>query len=218
MTAPTPVELTAKKWKAMQLIGVALLKDHLLSLCAGLVFTSVAYAAPQPFEIKGLTLGRREAEACGEAEVRSQQRLFEQAGGSGVELPATSCEIRVGSVAGVKVDGPARLLFWHGRLIRLVIEFGRLELDDFAALRSSLSELHGKPRAVRQAPFNTDTWSASSSSMELERTDRFPTTTTLYLTEPKGWSEYLKSRKRASQVLETIERQRRREDVRGKTQ
>ena len=172
-----------------------------------------ASAAPLQFALKGRVLGATELEACGQAVVTEYQPLLDAAGSSDVLFPASSCDVEFGTVARVAVDGPARLLFWRGRLIRVIVHFGRLDPQDVASLRGALVGLYQSPSTKRQSPFITDVWRAGSRRLELERTQSSPTNTDLFLTESTDWSEYDRASERATAAMAAVDRRRRREDV-----
>lgn len=177
------------------------------------VFSYQATAAD--FQIKGRTLGMNESSACGEAPLNNRQTTLDATGVRGIDFPATGCELALDTVAGLKPSGPARLLFWKGRLIRLIVEFERVDLENAAALRTTFSNSFGLPSTKHSAPFRTDTWLSGKQVLELEWTGRIPADVGAYLTESTGWAEYQKAEARARSAIEALDKKKRSNDLRN---
>jgi hypothetical protein len=170
-------------------------------------------SAAAEFQVKGLKLGLTEEQACGSSPVVRHQETLEATGVTGLDFPATGCQLNFDSVAGIRPSGPARLLFWKGRLIRVIVEFERLELSDAAALRVAFMDLHGKPASRRSPPFRTDIWRTGKQKLELEWSEGLPTNVGVYMTDELAWAEYQRVQQRASNAVEALEKKRRSEDV-----
>lgn len=177
------------------------------------VLTWIDSSVAAELQIKGLTLGLTEAQACRSSPVVRHQELLEAAGVTGFDFPATGCQLHFDSLAGIQPSGPARLLFWKGRLIRVIVEFEHLELAEAAALRVAFMDLHGKPVSRRSAPFRTDTWRTGKQKLELEWSDGLPTSVGVYMTDESAWAEYQRIQQRASNAVEALEKKRRSDDV-----
>jgi hypothetical protein len=169
--------------------------SRLLVLTAAL-FSSAASSAE--FQLKGQTLG-----------------ADEKTGVTDVNFPATGCELAFDTVAGIRLSEPAKLLFWKGRLIRLLVRFESVELNDAAALRAAFMDLYGKPSTRRSAPFRTDTWRSERHSLELEWTDGTPANVGAYLTDSVNWAEYQKVEVLATKAIQALEKKRRSNDLRN---
>ncbi|WP_240097347.1 hypothetical protein [Thermomonas flagellata] len=172
-------------------------------------------AAATDFQIKGRTLGMNESSACGDAPLTNLQLALEATGVKGIEFPATGCELALDSVAGLTPAGPARLLFWKGKLIRLIVEFEHVDLEEAAALRTAFISSFGRPVTKRSDPFRTDTWRSRKQVLELEWTDRIPADVSAYLTDSTGWLEYQKAEARARSAIKALDSKKRSDDLRN---
>jgi hypothetical protein len=186
--------------------------SRLLVLTAAL-FSSAASSAE--FQLKGQTLGADEKTACGLAPVTNRQDSLNATGVTDVNFPATGCELAFDTVAGIRLCEPAKLLFWKGHLIRLLVRFESVELNDAAALRAAFMDLYGKPSTRRSAPFRTDTWRSERHSLELEWTDGTPANVGAYLTDSVNWAEYQKVEVLATKAIQALEKKRRSNDLRN---
>jgi len=164
------------------------------------------HAADFSFTIKGRSLGQSTEIACQGVAPSSQEALLRDAGVVDIQFPAESCQVYLDSVAGVSADEYARLLFWRGKLIRMVIPFGSLDLEPLAALRETLVNAYGRPAVKRSSPFRTDVWRKGEERLELEQTDRLPSEVDLYLTQSVAWAEYLKARQQADLKIKQLQR------------
>lgn len=172
------------------------------------------YAFAADFQIKGWELGASETEACRGAQVENHQHLLNATGVTGIDFPAAGCEVALESLAGLKPSSPAGLLFWKGRLIRLIVKFDRLKLSDAADLRTAFTDLYGKSVLKRSGPFRTDTWRSGNQRLELEWTMGMASVG-VFLTDDPGWAEYERSYDRSSKALEAREQKRRSLDIRN---
>jgi hypothetical protein len=175
--------------------------------------SSTAFAAD--FQLKGLTLGLEEKATCGQSTITSLQDSLNETGVTGIEFPATGCELIFDTVAGIKPAGPARLFFWKGRLVRFLVDFESLPLSEAASLRATFMDMYGKPSTKRSAPFRTDTWRTSKQSLELEWTDRIPADVGAYMTDTVGWAEYQGVAAKAVKALDVIKKKRQSNDLRN---
>jgi hypothetical protein len=182
---------------------------------AAMALAAGASAYAGDFQIKGRSLGLPEDAACQGSEIESHQKLLEAAGLTGYEFPATACRPKVDSVAGVAPSGPARLLFWRGKLIRVIVEFDGLNTSEAGAFSDAFKDLYGKPAMKRNPPFTTHTWRSGHQTLQLEWTVGVPLSVGVYLTDDAGWKEYERSRDKADKAVNTLSRQRRSADVRG---
>jgi hypothetical protein len=174
-----------------------------------------ALAVETAFLLKGRALGQSTETACQGASVESQQELLRTAGIDDLLLPAESCQVYIDSIAGVSVAEPVRLLFWDGKLIRVAVRFGLLELRDLAGVRSTLINTYGTPAARRSALFRTDAWKRPGELLELEQTNHLPSDVGLYLTNTLGWRQYESARKKLSLRLDQLEKARRAADLKN---
>jgi hypothetical protein len=163
--------------------------------------------------IKGWAPGQSPEFACKGEPTTNLQDLVRETGIQDIEVPVVSCSVKIDSVAGVAITESARLLFMRGALVRVSIDLGWLELESLAAIRGTLLNTYGKPITRRSNPFITDKWTRSSSYIELERTDRLPSKTGLYLTENRGWTEYQRLMKQVDDRLEAQKRLSRKGDL-----
>lgn len=184
-----------------------------LLVFAAALFSSMAVAVD--FQLKGRTLSSDENSACGSATVTRDQEILNATGVNNIDFPSTGCQLIFDTVAGLKPSGPARLLFWKGRLIRMIVEFERLDLKDAAALRVAFMDLYGKPSTKRDPPFRTDTWRAGAQTLQLEWTDGFPTNVGAYLTDLNGWADYQKVGARANKAIKELDKKERSNDLRN---
>lgn len=183
-----------------------------LLLFAAHLLSSTAIAAD--FQFKGRALGSDEEHACGQSTITKHQETLDATGVTGIEFPASGCGVTLDTVAGIKPSGPARLLFWKGRLIRMIVEFERLELEDSAALRVAFIDLYGKPSTKRSSPFRTDIWRSGTHTLQLEWANGFPTSVGAYLTDVNGWADYQRVQARATKAIDEIAKKRRSDDLR----
>lgn len=188
---------------------------HVIATALLLAVSQQSTADQATLELKGRRVGQTPAEACQGASVRSQEQLLRDAGLPDVIFPGEACDVHIETVAGVPVPEYARLLFWRGKLIRMVVPFGSLDLAALAALRETLDDAYGPPSVRRSTPFRTDTWNKGPARLELERTDGLPSEVDLYLTHIAGWSEYQKVRDQFSARLEVMKRAQRQRDLRN---
>lgn len=188
---------------------------HQIFKAAVLLFLSAfSYqATAADFQIKGRTLGMSESSACGEAPLENRQTTLDAIGIKGIDFPATVCELALDTVAGIKPAGPARLLFWKGRLTRFIVELEHVDLESAAALRTTFINSFGRPSTKHSAPFRTDTWASGKQVLELEWTSRIPADVGAYLTESTGWAEYRKAEARARRAIEALDKKSRSDDL-----
>lgn len=191
--------------------GAIRLAITLLLLLVLLILPSQVFAAD--FQLKGRTLGSDEQSACGNAAVSRHQETLVAAGVIDIEFPVSDCELKFDTVAGIAPSEPARLLFWKGRLIRMIVKFKELELEDFAALHGAFKDLYSQPSTKSNPPFRTATWRSGMHALELERTEDFPTNVGAYLTDITGWNEYQRALTKANKEIKELDRRRRSNDV-----
>ncbi|NMF98418.1 hypothetical protein GPA27_13585 [Aromatoleum toluolicum] len=183
------------------------------SAIAAFVLLSSGNSLAAEFQIKGHRLGEDESSACQDGKVVRLQELLTTIGVGGFDFPATSCDVRFDSVAGLKPSEPAKLLFWNGALIRIVIRFDGLDWSDAAGFRTAFTDLYGKrPSLKRSPPFMTESWRNGGQSLQLEWTTRLKSVG-VYLTDDRAWEEYERARRRADGAVEAAEKKRRSRDV-----
>lgn len=185
------------------------MKWYLGLLAAAVCSTSAA----ADFQIKGRKLGDRQETACSGSPIVNHQQLVDATGASGLEFPAANCDVLIDTLAHLTPSAPAILLFWKGALVRMIVNFERLELADAAALRSTFTQMHGKPVTKRNPPFSADYWHAKKQTLMIEWTSGLPTSAGVFLTDDKGWAEYERSRDRVDKAMKQQRARLRAQDV-----
>lgn len=130
-------------------------------------FQSSTAIALDTFKLKGIQL-QTSTNACGTEEISNHQNIVDDLGIGEVQHPASSCEIKLDSFAGIIPSEKANLLFWEGKLTSMTIKFEALSLEQVANLRTALLQSFGKSKFKRDKPFNIDTWSNKDGQIKLE--------------------------------------------------
>lgn len=172
-------------------------------------------AVATDFEIKGTVLGVSEEYACGTLPIAKHQEVLDAVGDTGVVFPASMCEVPFTTVAGIKPTSAARLLFWKGRLIRMLLDFDNLDAKAFASLRMTLIGAYGKPTTKNVTPiFRVDIWRSGTQTLQLERTVEFPTNASVSLTDETGFAAYERVGAVANKAVDEIVKKQRLNDLR----
>ena len=174
----------------------------------------MAHANCAEFQVKGRTLGMDEHMACGAAPIESHQTTLDATGLKGFSYPATSCKVFLDTVAGIKPTGPALLLFWKGKLIRLIVRFEEINLIDSATLRTAFINSFGKPKTKRSS-FRTDTWTLGKHKLELEWDDSDSEEVGAYMTDTGGWQEYDAATNAAKAAIKALDEKSRANDLKN---
>jgi hypothetical protein len=188
-----------------------------LALCV-LFATPVlrAQVAGDHFQIKSKRLGMDPATACEGNPIEDHQRLVNEGVAQNLQFPVSSCEVTVDTVAGYSPTEPMRLLFWKGRLIRLILKFELNEVEDVTSIRGAIGKAYGKPKSRNdKTPFFTELWQAGRQRLELEWMFKSsPMRLGLYVTDESAWSEYDRAKKAIEKAVNSQEQRQRLKDLR----
>jgi hypothetical protein len=187
--------------------------QHLLA--AAVLLPCLALAQPSGFAIKGKTLGIDQTEACESAATDDFPKSKEIAAANNIVFLGTACDVPVNSLAGIAQVPPLGLVFWNGKLIRVVARIETMDMHRAASVRSSLMDAYGKPTTRRNKPFVTDTWRAKGQTLQLEMNwdESDSAAAGIYLTNIAGWAEFIKAIDRIERVKSDADRRRRQADL-----
>ncbi len=183
-----------------------------IALCAVFLWgPTLALAAD--FQVKGRKIGDSEKAACGSSVIKDSRGQLKTLGVPHVYYPVSTCEVVVESLAGVIPMSAARLLFWEGRLIRLVIEMPPLDLEEAFKFHKAWSDLHGKPSVKKSYHFASNTWISGKTSLALHFAVGLPSQIDVFLTDEVGWGAFERARERAEKALDLMDKKKRNADI-----
>lgn len=188
---------------------------NIIMHAAILAHFATATSAQESPTIKGWAIGQPPELACRGEPITDMQDLLDKAGIKDIKANIVSCLVRVGSVAGVTVTKPVKIIFLRRRLVRVLIDFGWLDLESLAAVRGTLVETYGRPTTRRSKQFATDSWSTGPSQIELEQSNDLPSSVGLQLTDTFAWAEYEQVSKQISDQIKARRRFDRRNDLKN---
>ena len=159
-----------------------------LLLLGAFSFTG-ASAFSKDFQLKGLKLGMTESEACGSAEITDLQKLADASSVPDVVMPASKCEVQADSIAGYQPDGPLRLAFWKGRLVRVVAKFEGMKFMAVLSIHDAIIQTYGKPNLTKKGPARTltETWRIGTQRLEVESSNANGEYIGIFMSDSVGW-------------------------------
>jgi hypothetical protein len=187
------------------------------TIVVGILFFATHYANAQPFEsfeLKGKSLGMDIEEACADSPRGSMQKLAIDAGVKDIAFPAEDCNVSMTSIAGIQLSKPVNLLFWKGKLVRIMVNFQINSFSEYGDINVTLNDAYGAPSQHRSKwEFRTAIWKKPNQTLEFQRSTGFPTNAGIYMTSLKEWNEYEATYKKITTALERIQRQSRLNDL-----
>lgn len=172
------------------------MKKVALGLVA-LAITSASFGDAE-FQIKGLQLGKSQAQSCAGAEVTTELDSIIDSSSRIIQgltkIGASECKVKADTFGGLKVEDDVLALFLEGKLIQVKLDTAPVVWTEYAVIFQPLTDLYGKPKIEKDSGFTTHIWKQGAKTLSVSRFDQKSGIESLeiVLRDEVGFKEYEK--------------------------